>query len=135
MAYKYHQHEWVPTRGGLKDICRVPGCSEVRMEAKTYVRSGAHETEIEAAQRATYRAGTDKARLHGLLSEHGPLTTDQMSVMMMRSYGRPDRPNMYASRILDLVEDGYVEDSGFRKPTRTGTAAIVWQLVTEVPDE
>lgn len=122
-----------------EDLVTVSGgqvCRSCRVEveivepAKVYVRRGAHPTEVGAAKVAQLRAGTDKYRLLTMLQSLGPSTTDELSVRM-GEFGRPDRPNMYASRILDLVEDGRIEDSGATRKTRTGAAAIVWQVKGE----
>lgn len=123
---RLHGREDLVTMSGGQ-FCRSCRLEVVIEEPKTYAPRGAHPTEVEAAKVAKLRAGSDRFRLAELLGRLGPMTTDEMSVLMTE-YGRPDRPNMYATRILSLVEDGYVEDSGETRKTRTGSSAIIWRI-------
>lgn len=99
-------------------------------EPHTYVRGDARPTERRAATLALPRSGTDRARILAMLVAAGDrgLTTDEASARMVTEEGRPDRPNQYASRVKELVESGWVEDSRTVRLTRTGADATVWRV-------
>lgn len=57
------------------------------------------------------------------------VTADQL-VQVLGSFH-----NTVAPRITELSQDGLIQDSGERRPTRFGRPAIVWTAVREAEDE
>ncbi len=83
----------------------------------------ATDTSVKAAIAAYPKAGTQRARIINLLlCWDGGLTDAQMQsyLKMPESSQRPRR--------LELVEGGWLEDSGQRLAWRGHGEAIVWQL-------
>lgn len=86
--------------------------------------SGAPDTERLAAVAQYPKAGTDRRRVldHiGLCGDHGSTDEETSLSTRMRLYTAAPRRN-------ELVEMGWVADSGTRRTTTTGTLAAVWVL-------
>ncbi len=89
-------------------------------------RNGDPHTSVDAAQAQTpARIGAGKRVVLSALLAHGPSTDDQLAIITDR------HPGSMVKRRGDLVADGLVEDSELLRQTRTGCAAIVWQLTDE----
>jgi hypothetical protein len=84
----------------------------------------ASSTQINAALLVYPLTGTkrrivlDMIRMAG---EHGA-TDDEMQLELGMN------PSTQRPRRVELVDDGWVEDSGRSRPTRSGVAAVVWVL-------
>jgi hypothetical protein len=86
-----------------------------------------HDTEYAAARLVEPRTGTLRAealRAIAKAGDHG-LTHNELAVVTDR------RHYSIAPRCTELVEMGWVVDSGHRRPTETGSPAIVWILSEE----
>lgn len=67
---------------------------------------------------------SDQERALTILRQHpAGLTDDALAVLMDR------RPTSAGKRRLELLERGLVERTNERRPTRTGSTAIVWRAV------
>lgn len=84
--------------------------------------SDAPETEREAAKLAFPRTGSDRLRVLVLLLDRGDrgATDEEIAEELgLRLYTAAPRRN-------ELKRDGWVEASGDKRPTTTGTPATVW---------
>lgn len=75
----------------------------------------------------TPRTGTARRRVLDHIAgtrEHGATDEETSLALRMRLYTA-------APRRLELVRDGWVEDSGRRRATDTGASAVVWILTDE----
>jgi hypothetical protein len=87
-------------------------------------RSDAPETEREAALAVYPRTGTARRRVLDAIALAGDrgMTDEELSLSLeLRLYTA-------APRRHELLEDGWVEDSQQRRPTTTGSLAVVWKL-------
>lgn len=82
---------------------------------------GPQETSRKAADRALPKTGTKRHEIWLLIQKHGGLTADEINEITGIS------PNTINPTIRGLVLDGWLEDCGERRNTRTGNEAIVWQ--------
>lgn len=91
---------------------------------ETTTGSGHPETSQQAAERAFPKSGTNRWRvLQALLHVPGGMTDEELTDYL-------DLPaNSERPRRNELVRDGWVEDSGKRKLTASGTPAIVWRAI------
>jgi predicted ArsR family transcriptional regulator len=80
----------------------------------------APETSAAAAVANAPRSGTQRARVLIAVARHGGLTDDEIGMVCGLS-GNAVRP-----RRGELVQGGYVEDSGDRRPSAMGNEAVVW---------
>lgn len=78
------------------------------------------DTSEEASRRALPRAGSDARRILALIQLHGGLTCDEVEVLGGFSH------QTASARIRGLRKAGWIKDSGSRRPTRTGSPAVVW---------
>lgn len=80
------------------------------------------DTSRAAAQRAKAKAPTDRATILAYIRRRGVLgsTVDEVETALGLSH------QTASARVNQLRNDGWVKDSGGRRPTRTGTKAIVW---------
>ncbi len=80
------------------------------------------ETAKKAADRIQPATGTQRQRVLTALAEVTDGMTDEelQSVLTMN-------PSSQRPRRIELVEQGWVEDSGTRRKTTSGTEAIVWR--------
>jgi chromosome segregation and condensation protein ScpB len=80
------------------------------------------DTERQAAALVAPRTGTGRLRVLTIIAESGPLTDYDISVLLgMRLYTA-------APRRGELLRGGWIEDSGERHPTDSGTLATAWRL-------
>lgn len=91
-------------------------------EPHAYVQNGAKPTAVAAATKAAPGSGTQRGRVLRCIVDAGEEgATDEQ---VMDRLGMP--LNTVRPRRLELVEAGYVLDSGETRPTVAGNAAIVW---------
>lgn len=96
-------------------------------EPHVFVSHNAQQTSVEAADKALGRSGNQRHRVYNFIASQGPQgATDDEG---MEELGL--RGNSYHPRRLELVQAGLVEDSGERRPTVSGNAAIVWRATKE----
>ena len=81
---------------------------------------GPQETSRKAAERALPRTGTQRHKVWVLMRDNAGLTADEVNEATGIS------PNTINPTIRGLVLDGWLEDSGKRRVTRSGNEAIVW---------
>lgn len=87
---------------------------------------GATQESHEAARRALGRSGSQRRRIYELVLEHADgLTADDVQ----RLTGLPT--NSVNPRVNELAGDGWLADSGQRRPTRYGVPATVWVAVRD----
>lgn len=86
--------------------------------------SGAPDTERLAALAVFPRSGTSRERVLLFIAQRGKTGATDEEI----SEGLSMRLYTAAPRRHELVEGGWVTDSGIRRPTSTGTDAAVWML-------
>lgn len=85
------------------------------------------DTERTAARLVTPRSGTQRAKVLDVLREAGDKGATDYELWHIFKIGA--RPHVPGTRREELIADGWpIEDSGLRRPTDTGTPAIVWVL-------
>jgi hypothetical protein len=90
-----------------------------------YHRDGT-DTERAAALRVMPRSGTQRAMVLETLQFFPQGVTDYELWGIFKIGARPHVP---ATRREELIRDGWnIVDSGLRRPTDTGSPAIVWRL-------
>ena len=95
--------------------------------ARVFVRRDAEPTSEAAAIRALRRADSDKRRVAYAVLATGEVgrTCDELEVELGLAH------QSASARVRDLRGEGVLEDSGRRRPTRTGTPAIVLVVTAE----
>ncbi len=83
------------------------------------------ETSHQAAMRAHLRSGTQRKTVLNLLKNAHP--DGYIDEQMVQILGM--NPNSQRPRRVELVEDGWIIDSGLRRLTSYNEEAIVWQYV------
>lgn len=85
------------------------------------------DTQSEAAARELPRSGTARRWVFDLLSNAGMkgATDEEMQFLLKMN------PNTQRPRRKELVEMGWVFDTGARRKTASGSRAIVWGLCEE----
>jgi hypothetical protein len=85
--------------------------------------AGRHHNSREAARRALGRSGTQRVKIYELVRAHPEgLTADD--VQRLTSFP----VNSVNPRVNELVNDGYLVDTGRRRETRYGVLATVWEV-------
>ena len=95
----------------------------------TWLRNDPHDTEVSGAEVGLGRSGTHRRIAYDLIVSQDGCTSDEVSRYLDHSLGMYVPPNQVASRIGELVRDGFVYDSGERRVTRRGGEAIVWKKI------
>ena len=80
------------------------------------------ETSFNAAVRVAVNARNVRDRVASVLAERGPMTADEIAAVLGLSI-LTVRP-----RVTDLNKAGRIEDTGARRQTGSGNAAIVWRV-------
>ena len=80
------------------------------------------ETSFNAAVRVAVNARNVRDRVAAVLAERGPMTADEIAAVLGLSI-LTVRP-----RVTDLNKAGRIEDTGARRQTGSGNAAIVWRI-------
>jgi hypothetical protein len=93
-----------------------------------YLPTNPTDTQQQAAARVEPRSGSQRARILSLF-RLGPdaKPRDWTDEELANWTGLP--LNSVRPRRLELVEGGWVRDSGRRRPTPTGASATVWEVV------
>ena len=76
----------------------------------------------EAATRAAPRASGDRLRILRALAEHGPMTDEGLQTLLQMN------PSTERPRRGELVDDGFVRDSGRTGRTHSGCRAVLWEI-------
>lgn len=74
------------------------------------------------------RTGTQRRKVLNAIA-YKPRTDEELQADL-RMNANSERP-----RRVELVEGGWIKDSGLRRPTAAGGESIVWALAREVPAE
>jgi hypothetical protein len=92
-------------------------------EASAKLRNDARESSRLAALRAAPQAGTARLRVLEAVVSAGArgITDDELSAVLTLS------PNSVRPRRLELVEGGWVVDSGMKRDSFYGNPAICWR--------
>lgn len=91
------------------------------------VRADPHDTEVNAAVRSRVGNGTWRRKTLDAIHAAGADGMIDYDIATRIGYIEP----RVASRRGELVTDGWVEDSGMRRKTGTGSEAIVWVLTAQ----
>ena len=65
--------------------------------------------------------------IHTLLSLDGPMTDEQLMLLWNDRIADRISPSGLRTRRAELVDMGYVRDSGERRPLESGRMAIAWE--------
>ena len=97
-----------------------------QLSLEDWVRTHSHrddpETSAEAARRAVFLAGQHHRLILQALTDHGPMTGDEVANVT------PLDKFQVMRRMKELCEVGRVEDSGDRRPTPKGRPSVVWKI-------
>ena len=74
------------------------------------------------------RTGTQRRRVLDAIATRP--STDEEIQDALRMSGNTERP-----RRVELVEGGWIRDSGARRPSASGQESIVWELARPLPTE
>lgn len=87
--------------------------------------AGKRETSQAAARQALPSSGTKRRQVYDLIMANmsNGMTADEVQISTDFS------PNTINPTIKGLADDGWISDSGERRPTRTGALAIVWVAI------
>jgi hypothetical protein len=111
-----------PDQGAL--FAPQPGPEQARhaMDPHIYLPADPRPTQVEAAERALPKSGTQRARVLGELKRAGRngLTDEELAARLDLSL------NSVRPRRLELVEAMLVVSTERRRPTQGGGPAIVW---------
>jgi hypothetical protein len=80
-----------------------------------------------AAARSVGDTGTIRARILELIRTEGPVTDEELVELIERRHPGTATPSGIRTRRKELVDMGYLEDSGQRDTTRAGRQAAIWQ--------
>lgn len=87
----------------------------------TLTRRDHGDTSHDAAAKVLGRTGSGRRRILTLLG-YGPLTDDELAAWANLS------PNTVRPRRVELVQLGYVKDSGERAVNAHGNRCVLWQI-------
>lgn len=107
-------------------LCVPNNVSDLDADAAAQrVNSGVRRSDPETSRAAAIGVNpTDRTIAYNIHRAHPDgLTDDQLAELMGR------RPTSAGKRRLELVEAGLIEATAERRPTRTGSSAIVWRAV------
>jgi len=89
-------------------------------------RTNDRETSIEAAKKVAIRAGTDRALVLETFRAHPDgLTAEELANVTNRYQNSIDK------RRTELMQAGFIEDSGLRRLSSRGSPMIVWRIKKE----
>ena len=92
-------------------------------------RRDARETSRKAALAVKPRTGTQRRRVLDIIAKYGTLTDEEIQNKLSIN-SNAERP-----RRLELVEGGWLEDSGHKQWTSSGHEAILWRLTEKAHKE
>lgn len=81
-------------------------------------------TDTSLAAALGVRTGTGRRKVYDVLAQHLDRGLTDEEIMELTNLP----PNTARPRRVDLVDMGLAEDSGARRPLRSGYAAILWRL-------
>lgn len=93
-------------------------------ERHAYVARAARQTSRDAGARAFPRSATNRFRVLESIATGGPVGRTDDEVIVRTGLAHQS----VGPRRLELLEGGWIEDSGRKRATRTGAQAIVWVL-------
>lgn len=96
-----------------------------------WVRKNAHQSEIDAANFVRPRTGTQRAKALDVIVGAGAHGATDYEI----SQAIDLIPPRVASRRKELVQMGWIEESGKTRPTPGGIEAIVWVLTDKAQTE
>jgi hypothetical protein len=104
---------------------------ELGLDRPGKARRDGPDTSKRAALEVAPRTGTQRRRVLDAIASasSGGLTDEQLQTRLGMS-GDSERP-----RRVELVEGGWIKDSGLRRPSGSGQDSIVWELARAVPKE
>jgi hypothetical protein len=85
------------------------------------------DTSHAAAASVTSLANTQRG-IYMLLSLDGPATDEELLYRWHERMAAPMSPSGLRTRRSELVDMGYVRDTGDRRPLQSGRNAIVWGI-------
>lgn len=100
------------------------------------VRNGAHDTEVEAAERVGLHLRESQQKVLDLLTEYGPMNDDKLRRMLSLKFG-PQSKSGPATRRGELVDQGIVrkardaEGNVVKAPSDAGGNMTVWERVPD----
>jgi len=108
----------------FQDLPLFAGINRPPIE-RNVTRTGPQETSQEAARRALGRTGSQRRAIYEEIRSRGTdgLTCDEICVILQLLV------QSATPAINTLARDGWLEDSGLRRNTRSGNAAIVWVAI------
>jgi hypothetical protein len=109
---------------GFDDLPLFAGINRPPVD-RNVTRTGPQETSQEAARRALGRTGSQRRAIYEEIRSRGTdgLTCDEICVILQLLV------QSATPAINTLARDGWLEDSGLRRNTRSGNAAIVWVAI------
>ena len=107
------------------DLPLFAGIEERPSIDRNVTRSGRQETSQEAARRALGRSGSQRNAIYEEIRSRGSdgMTCDEICEYLFLLV------QSATSAINTLARDGWLEDSGRRRNTRSGNPAIVWVAI------
>lgn len=109
----------------FSDLPLFAGIEERPPVDRNVTRTGPQETSQEAARRALGRTGSQRRAIYEEIRSRGTdgLTCDEICVILQLLV------QSATPAINTLARDGWLRDSGLRRNTRSGNAAIVWVAI------
>ena len=109
----------------FSDLPLFAGIEERPPVDRNVTRTGPQETSQDAARRALGRTGSQRRAIYEEIRSRGTdgLTCDQICVILQLLV------QSATPAINTLARDGWLRDSGLRRNTRSGNAAIVWVAI------
>lgn len=105
------------------DLPLFAGIDERPLVDRNVTRTGPQETSQAAARKALGRTGAQRHQIYELIKLHGGLTCDEVCARLQLLV------QSVTPAINTLARDGWLEDSGKRRETRSGREAIVWVVI------
>jgi len=109
----------------FSDLPLFAGIEERPPVDRNVTRTGPQETSQDAARRALGRTGSQRRAIYEEIRSRGTdgLTCDEICVILQLLV------QSATPAINTLARDGWLRDSGLRRNTRSGNAAIVWVAI------
>lgn len=95
---------------------------------QTQTRRDPRPTEISGAEAGLPASGTHRRIIFDYIEHMGSrgATSDECSLHLDYEHAKHVSPNQVASRVGELLAEGWIEDSGKTRKTRRGGDATVW---------
>ena len=111
---------WYTSRGKQCPTTEPLRSAQRPLVERNTVAVGRQATSRAAAAQALPKSGTNRARILDYITKAGGATDEELELALQLS-GNTVRPCR-----VSLVQDGWVVDSGKRRPVRSGNDAIIW---------